>query len=514
MNQLPNFSAKSKNYKDYLNEAKLFFETNFEKIRKLFEDKTIKDFVFEPFAGVFEIKTQTIDKDIFAIITQVALVNAIIAGMPGKLGVGIFVSIALEAWMAFSIAKHIGINFQKPSDVFDYFGMVGASLAIIFWGMKAIISVGFSLFSILPFINPLVVAELIATDVVGAVFFVGFLEVKKSGNQFKSYAVFEIFKYVKEILNYQFETLKNTLTIENIKLFASRFKAWLNGDLAKDMKIINGYIFSTAAMTYLINEHFEKLEGPLGSMFLEAIRLRWSSQLGSDASIEDIAKHFQQYSPEQLEGAINTIKGKMFELMVEKAENTDNDNQNAELFSDESHPDSDIIFTNNETMQSVEVSLKATNNKEIIEEALMKYPDTPIMTTDEMAEIYSDDPRVMPSGFSNEYIQNITEENVDSLINSIEIINETQIVVSGVAYGAIGVLWPFVVAYSTKKITYEKFEMALSKILPDIGVSLASRLSYLLIFGPVFTWYLLSRGIILLSKKADNHQKRSMKLKL
>ena len=63
-------------------------------------------------------------------------------------------------------------------------------------------------------------------------------------------------------------------------------------------------------MAYLIAGQHEKLEGPLGEAFIQAIRLRWSSQLGETASIEEISEHFQQYDISQLEGATNTIKGK------------------------------------------------------------------------------------------------------------------------------------------------------------------------------------------------------------
>jgi len=165
-------------------------------------------------------------------------------------------------------------------------------------------------------------------------------------------------------------------------------------------------------MSHLISGNYEKLQGPLGNIFLEAstkeetfieaIKLRWSNKVPEDETIEDISQIFREYSNEQLIGVTNTIKGKMFELMVANTENTDNDNWTAELFIDESHADCDIIFTNPTTGEILEVSLKATSTKGIIEEALIKYPDTPIMTTDEIAKLYQNDDRVFGSGFSND----------------------------------------------------------------------------------------------------------------
>jgi hypothetical protein len=62
------------------------------------------------------------------------------------------------------------------------------------------------------------------------------------------------------------------------------------------------------------------------------------------------------------------------------------------MHTDESFPGSDIILINEETNQQIEISLKAVSqdNSEIIERELAKYPDLPIMTTDESAELYQD----------------------------------------------------------------------------------------------------------------------------
>ena len=263
------------------------------------------------------------------------------------------------------------------------------------------------------------------------------------------------------------------------------------------MRQINGEGFATIAMGYLLAGQLEKLEGPLGEAFLEAIRLRWSAQLGPDATTDEIATLFQDYTPEQMVGVVNTVKGKMFEIMVTNAENADGDAWTARMHTDESFPGSDIIFTNEETGEHLEISLKAVgaNNPEIIESALSRYPDISIMTTDEVAQLYEDDPRVFGSGISNEELSNITEENIERLIDSIEPVNQYEVVFGGVAVGTTAILWPFVMAYLRGKIPAHELEKVFKHVLGEAGVTLASRLTYATIFGPLFAWYLLARGV-------------------
>ncbi len=495
------FNSYKSNYKN----AKYWFEANFNKIKQLFEDKKVRDFIFEPFKDVFKIKMNTIDNDIYSVITEVAIINAILAGLPGQMGVGVTVSMALEAWMAFSIAKHIGIKLENPSDVFKYFGLVSGVGFTILFGIKHIISFLFSLFSAIPMVNPLIPAEIVMTNLIGVLFWVGFEEAKKSGSfSIPKKTIKSIIFRLKKITYYQFSVLKNTLDMDNIKLVGKRFKQWLTGDFIQEQKVLNGEIFANVAMAYLLSGHYERLKGPLGETFLEAIRLRWSSQLGSDASIEEIADRFREYDPEQLEGAINTIKGKMFEIMVANTENSDNDAWHAQMHQDENYPGSDIIFTNQQTGEELEVSLKATGAEDtsIIEHALDKYPNIPIMTTDEAAHEYLDNHMVFGSGIENDELQNITEDRMDELLRSIHPVDAFHVVIGGVTVGTVAAIWPFTIAYMRKKISYKSYEQALIKIVGDSGVMLASRLSYALLLGPIFAWYLLARGIDMAVSKA------------
>ncbi|WP_024791685.1 hypothetical protein [Lebetimonas sp. JS138] len=495
--------SKFHNYKNKINiqKAQEWLSNNINKVSALFEDIKLRDFIFEPFKEVFYYPDKTLDKDIYNVITQVAIINAILAGLPGQLGVGVYVSIAFEAWMGYVIARHVGISILRPTEIFKYIGIIGGGLFIF----KTILSFSFSLFSIIP-LNPLILAEIFTTNLIGIAFWVGFEEVKKSGSfKIPKRLWFEIFNKSKNLYIHQLNILKNTFNTENLKKVANRLKMWLNGDIY-DTKEVRGEIFASAAMAYLLSGHYDKLQGPLGKIFEEAIRLRWSSQFDENTPIEEIAKRFSEYSPEQLEGAINTIKGKMFEILVTDLENSDNDDIKAHMFTNESHPDSDIIFTNTDTGEKIALSLKATHNPEIIEHALLKYPDTPILTTKEISDYFEHNPeyahKVFGTDISNEMLENITKENVDKLIDSIEPVNETEVVVSGVTMSSVALVWPLLMAYHKKKITYPQFEKAMKKIFQKQGVRLASRLAYGIMFGPLFAWYLLARSIKLISNKA------------
>ena len=483
--------SDTKKARDWLNK-------NLSRVKALFDNYTLKDFIFEPFKAVFDTPAKTIDKNIYSVITQVAIVNAVMAGLPGKMGIGVYIAMAFEGWMAFRIARHVGLLVKKPSDIWEYFGLLATSAGVILYGVRTLLGFAFSMFSVMPGINPLIFAEILVTDLVGILFWIGFNEAKETGSfTIPNRMILKAGITTRGLFKHQLNILKNVFSPKNIQTVAERIWGYLKGEFPVDMKTINGEAFATGAMAYLMAGQHEKLEGPLGDMFLQAIRLRWSAQFSPDATVEDIAARFREYDTDQLEGVINTIKGKMFEIMVTKQENLDGDQWQARMHTDESFPGSDIVFTNEETSQQIEVSLKAVSqdNTEIIERALAKYPDLPIMTTDEAAALYQDRNMVFGSGLQNEELHDITEKNIDELLAEIKPMNENQVVIGGVVVGTVVALWPFVVAYLRGRISKNKLEKVFEHIFGESGITLASRLSYAIVFGPLFAWYLLARGI-------------------
>ena len=109
---------------------------------------------------------------------------------------------------------------------------------------------------------------------------------------------------------------------------------------------------------------------------------------------------------------------------------------------------------------------------------------------------------VNPSGISEEELDNITSERLDELLTKIKI-DTTEVIAAGSAAGTIAALWPFVMAYLRGKISQEDLGKVFKHILGDKGVELASRLSYGILLGPVFAWFLLARGIQNLVRLAE-----------
>ena len=117
------------------------------------------------------------------------------------------------------------------------------------------------------------------------------------------------------------------------------------------------------------------------------------------------------------------------------------------------------------------------------------------MTTDEAAALYQDHNMVFDSGLLNKELHDITEKNIDELVDGIKPLNENQVVIGGVVVGTVAALWPFVIAYLRGRISKNKLEKVFEQTLGKSGVALASRLSYAIVFGPLFAWYLLARGV-------------------
>lgn len=203
-------------------------------------------------------------------------------------------------------------------------------------------------------------------------------------------------------------------------------------------------------------------------------------------------------------GVMNVIKGKFFERLVAHYENSDDDQWRAVLHEDESYPGSDIIFLNEETGRSIELSLKATDSPSYVEAALLKYPDIPVLTTEEVSRFFADDPRVTGATLGGEELTQITHENFERMLAQVTSFDVAEGAASGVAVGATIGLWPFVVAFLNKRISQEQLEQACVRALGESGVALAARVSYALLLGPVFAWYLLARGVMSLTRAAQH----------
>ena len=95
------------------------------RIKELFSDNSLFNFCFSPFKKLFNTDQRIItEKEVYKIITQVAVANAVMAGLPGKMGVGVYISFALEFYMALRIAQLLKVGTSKKH-ILKLFGIIG-----------------------------------------------------------------------------------------------------------------------------------------------------------------------------------------------------------------------------------------------------------------------------------------------------------------------------------------------------------------------------------------------------
>ena len=148
--EIKNFINERKKVLNDLDKVKNIYERKTKSIKLLFEDENFRNEIFHKFSDLWENSKIKKDKELFAIITQVAIANAVIAGLPGKLGIGVVICIALEFYMALAIASKIGFTvsekdlWSKFKDLSKYGSYFTFVVFIAFWGFKQMLSFVFS----------------------------------------------------------------------------------------------------------------------------------------------------------------------------------------------------------------------------------------------------------------------------------------------------------------------------------------------------------------------------------
>lgn len=132
-------------------------------------------------------------------------------------------------------------------------------------------------------------------------------------------------------------------------------------------------------------------------LVLEAIR-RSDKDL-TTATVEEVSKYVSAFTPTQLQGFTNNVKGIYHEIKFADLENTDGDLIEAELYELTNHPGSDVRLINTETGAVTDIQLKATDSDSSIAQHFERYPDIELRATEEVAAALPD---VESSGLSNE----------------------------------------------------------------------------------------------------------------
>jgi len=130
------------------------------------------------------------------------------------------------------------------------------------------------------------------------------------------------------------------------------------------------------------------------------------------ATIEDISKKLSSFDEDRLPGLVNHIKGIVHEMEFVAFENEDGDSVFAALHSGTNHPGYDVKMIDENTNESWEIQLKATNDKGYVQDWIAKHPDGEIVVTSEIAEKME----LPSSGLSNEDLKEGINEFIDRMI--------------------------------------------------------------------------------------------------
>ena len=130
------------------------------------------------------------------------------------------------------------------------------------------------------------------------------------------------------------------------------------------------------------------------------------------ASIEDISKKLSSFDEDRLPGLVNHIKGIVHEMEFVAFENEDGDSVFAALHSGTNHPVYDVKMIDENTNESWEIQLKATDDKGYVQDWIAQHPDGEIIVTSEIAEKME----LPSSGLSNEDLKEGINEFIDRMI--------------------------------------------------------------------------------------------------
>lgn len=132
----------------------------------------------------------------------------------------------------------------------------------------------------------------------------------------------------------------------------------------------------------------------------------------AESSPEEIGAYLNELDENQLAGLANNVKGILHEVEYVSIENGDGDAVEATLFTDTNHPGTDVILTDSDLGETIEVQLKATDDEAYVQEWIEAHPDGEIVVTEELAS----EMNLESSGMSNEELTVRVNDFLDSMI--------------------------------------------------------------------------------------------------
>jgi len=158
-------------------------------------------------------------------------------------------------------------------------------------------------------------------------------------------------------------------------------------------------------------------------------------------SLENISSYLSSMNEEQLVGITANVKGILHEMEYVKLENEDGDSITASLFLDTNHKGFDVMLSDSNTGELLEVQLKATDNVSYVEDWIDKYPEDEILVTEELAREIG----LKSSGISNENVTVKVEEFIDGILK----------------HNSVSNIWdyfPYLSVFSVSYVIYKLFQ--------------------------------------------------------
>ena len=209
----------------------------------------------------------------------------------------------------------------------------------------------------------------------------------------------------KEIKNL-FSFYKKQSKTFNAKSHAERFAEDLRESSNLSIRYLKTNVDSATLVGIMINQNTDP---DLSDAVLMAFQ-RYSPEIND---WNDVNTHLQGMTETQLQGVTSNVKGILHEMEFVRIENTDGDTITASYFESTNHPGYDVILLDQETGETTEIQLKATENSSYVSDWIDAH-DGEIYVTEELATKME----VPSSGLSNQELTAEVELVVDTLLAS------------------------------------------------------------------------------------------------
>ena len=129
--------------------------------------------------------------------------------------------------------------------------------------------------------------------------------------------------------------------------------------------------------------------------------------------IEEVRNYLASMNEDQISGIVSNVKGILHEMEFVRLENEDGDNVYAAMYESTNHPGFDVYLVDNNTGESWDIQLKATDSESYVEDWIETHPDGEILVTEELASEMG----IGSSGLSNEQLTVNVQDFVDKMLS-------------------------------------------------------------------------------------------------